>query len=235
MDPADPALASNDAMKRFTTRGQARAERRRPHRPGGRLRLDHGRPAGRRRSTGHRASTGRRHADGVPPRRADAGAGAARGEAPHTAGAADPYPSSSSPSARWDVTYFERTGDPVDFNGQTNDFVDREVGSRVLSAAWPTTSASRSRATRARSSPITMNLPERRNALSLVHLQELLDAFRAVGETRRAGRDPRRQRSGVLGRPRLRRPGRRRSRRGAHAAADVHRPHGRRCSRSRRW
>jgi enoyl-CoA hydratase/carnithine racemase len=29
---------------------------------------------------------------------------------------------------------------------------------------------------------ITMNLPERRNALSLVHLRELLEAFRAVGE-----------------------------------------------------
>lgn len=30
---------------------------------------------------------------------------------------------------------------------------------------------------------VTMNLPERRNALSLVHLRELLDAFRTVGAT----------------------------------------------------
>jgi enoyl-CoA hydratase/carnithine racemase len=34
---------------------------------------------------------------------------------------------------------------------------------------------------------ITMNLPDKRNALSLVHLSELLDAFRAVGETPATG------------------------------------------------
>jgi enoyl-CoA hydratase/carnithine racemase len=34
---------------------------------------------------------------------------------------------------------------------------------------------------------ITMNLPEKRNALSLVHLLELLDAFRKVGETPATG------------------------------------------------
>jgi enoyl-CoA hydratase/carnithine racemase len=34
---------------------------------------------------------------------------------------------------------------------------------------------------------ITMNLPDKRNALSLVHLSELLDAFRAVGATSATG------------------------------------------------
>jgi len=34
---------------------------------------------------------------------------------------------------------------------------------------------------------ITMNLPQRRNALSLVHLRELLAAFRAVGDSDATG------------------------------------------------
>ena len=34
---------------------------------------------------------------------------------------------------------------------------------------------------------ITMNLPEKRNALSLVHLTELLEAFRGVGDSDATG------------------------------------------------
>ena len=51
---------------------------------------------------------------------------------------------------------------------------------------------------------ITMNRPERRNALSQQHLDELLVAFRSIGDTDALGDGAGRERAGVLGRPRLR-------------------------------
>jgi branched-chain amino acid transport system substrate-binding protein len=41
----------------------------------------------------------------------------------HTAGAADPYPIEALVMERWNVTYFEPQGGPVDFDGQTNSYV----------------------------------------------------------------------------------------------------------------
>ena len=55
---------------------------------------------------------------------------------------------------------------------------------------------------------ITLDRPEKRNALALDVMIELTAAFREVGATRGARRGARRQRPGVLGRPQLRRHGR---------------------------
>lgn len=43
-----------------------------------------------------------------------------------TDGARDPYPVEQMAMARWNVTYFERLGDPVDFDAKTNDFVTQK-------------------------------------------------------------------------------------------------------------
>ena len=50
---------------------------------------------------------------------------------------------------------------------------------------------------------ITMNRPERRNAMSLGLLRDMTAAFRSRGRQQRTRRDPRRERSGLLRRPRL--------------------------------
>ena len=44
---------------------------------------------------------------------------------------------------------------------------------------------------------ITMNRPQRRNALSLAHMRELIEAFTEVGRQRRAGHRAGRPRPGV--------------------------------------
>ena len=66
-----------------------------------------------------------------------------------------------------------------------------------------------------------MNRPERRNALSTALLTELTTRA-PPPPAASARRDPRGQRSGVLGRPRLRRPGRGRPRVDRDAARHVH-------------
>ena len=45
---------------------------------------------------------------------------------------------------------------------------------------------------------ITMNRPQRRNALSLAHMRELISAFRDIGGQRHAGHRPGGQRPRVL-------------------------------------
>jgi hypothetical protein len=40
-----------------------------------------------------------------------------------TSGTDDPYPVEQLAIARWDNTYFQRTGTPVDLNGRTGAFV----------------------------------------------------------------------------------------------------------------
>ena len=61
---------------------------------------------------------------------------------------------------------------------------------------------------------VTLDRPEKRNALALDVMEELTADARGDRRHRRARRGARRQRPGVLGRPQLRRHGRRRLRRG---------------------
>ena len=69
---------------------------------------------------------------------------------------------------------------------------------------------------------VTLDRPEKRNALALDVMLELTAALRGVGESRCARRHPRRQRAGVLGRSQLRRHGRGHARRGPAALRRVH-------------
>ena len=56
---------------------------------------------------------------------------------------------------------------------------------------------------------VTMNRPQRRNALSLAHMRELIAAFRELGDSDALGHRAGRQRPGVQRRARLRRRRRR--------------------------
>ena len=72
---------------------------------------------------------------------------------------------------------------------------------------------------------VTMSVPERRNALSIDHMRELLGAVRAGRRKRRPRPAARRRRAGVLRRPRLRRHGPRRPCRDARSARTLRRAH----------
>jgi branched-chain amino acid transport system substrate-binding protein len=123
MDPGDPTFGSSDAMKRFTTEGPKHG-----------LSADdltdptvaYGWTMGdllvqtlAAAPTLDRATvmSTAYHLDGLTPGLVLPGIQF------RTAGAADPYPAEQLAIARWDNTYFQRTGNPVDFNGKTNDFV----------------------------------------------------------------------------------------------------------------
>jgi branched-chain amino acid transport system substrate-binding protein len=123
MDPSDPAFAGSDAMKKFTTDG-----------PKYGLSADDltdpmvgygwtmgdllvqtlaASPALDRTTVMHSAYL----LDGLVPGLTLPGIKF------RTNGVQDPYPVEQLAMARWNVTYFERLGDPVDFDGKTNDYV----------------------------------------------------------------------------------------------------------------
>jgi branched-chain amino acid transport system substrate-binding protein len=123
MDPADPGLGSTDAMKRFKTDGPkyglSADDLTDPQVAYGWTMGDllvqtlDASPSLDRPSVMQTAY----HLNGVKPGLVLSGV------ALHTDGANDPYPVEALVMERWNVTYFEPQGGPVDFDGQTNSYV----------------------------------------------------------------------------------------------------------------